>query len=74
MLEGLVPPQKIAPCRIKQVLETLDAKDQAILEQSVANPDWPVSTLSRELQKRGITLGDKAIAAHRKGHCQCSKI
>jgi hypothetical protein len=73
MLEGLEPPSRQNSCRVQQVADTLDPKDQEILKESVMNPDWPISTLSRELQKRGITLGEKPMTAHRKGHCQCSK-
>jgi len=72
MLEGLTPPSKVV-CRVQQVANTLEPKDKAILHQAVMNIDWPISTLSRELQKRGITLGEKPMTAHRKGHCQCSK-
>lgn len=72
MLEGLAPPPK-AVCRVQQIADTLEPKDQAILKESVMNPDWPILTLSRELQKLGITLGEKPMTAHRKGHCPCSK-
>jgi hypothetical protein len=75
MLDGLQPPQRIYNCRVRSVLETLDAKDKKILETALDSLDlWPVRTLSIELKRRGLVLSDSAIANHRRGSCSCGKI
>ena len=75
MLEGLQPPQRVYNCRVRSVLETLDAKDKKILETALDSLDlWPVRTLSIELKRRGLVLSDSAIANHRRGSCSCGKI
>jgi hypothetical protein len=74
MLEGLKPPPKKTNCRVVAIAETLDAKDAKILLDSVMNMEWTILGLSTELKKRGISLGEKPITAHRKGLCPCSKV
>jgi hypothetical protein len=75
MLDGLQPPQRVYNCRVRSVLETLDAKDKKILETALDSLDlWPVRTLSIELKRRGLVLSDSAIANHRRGSCSCGKI
>ena len=75
MLDGLQPPQRVYNCRVRSVLETLDAKDKKILESAIASADlWPARTLSNALKQRGMVLSDGAISQHRKGSCSCGKI
>jgi hypothetical protein len=75
MLDGLQPPERVYNCRVRSVLETLDAKDKKILETALDSLDlWPVRTLSIELKRRGLVLSDSAIANHRRGSCSCGKI
>ena len=75
MLDGLQPPKRVWNCRVRSVLETLDAKDKKILETALASLElWPARTLSNELKRRGVALSDSAIAIHRKGACSCGKI
>ena len=71
MLEGLTPPAKNKLCKVEQVAQTLEAKDQEILKAAINNPAWTISGLYRELKQRGITISEKAMTAHRKGQCLC---
>ena len=73
MLEGMTPPAKKPDCRVKAVAEGLDPKDAKILYEAVMSSEWTILGLSNELKKRGITIGEKPITAHRKGLCGCSK-
>ena len=73
MLEGLTPPVKIGACRIRTILESLEAKDQEMLKIALANPDWYHSALARELTKRGLTVSDQALRIHRIGRCTCAR-
>ena len=74
MLEGLQPPVRQFNCKVRTVTAGLEAKDQKVLEQAIASPDWPAKTLSVELKKRGLLLSDNAIANHRKKSCACFRI
>jgi hypothetical protein len=72
MLEDLKPPTAHRSCKAGQVLDSLEAKDRAILETAIASPDvWPIKTLSRELRKRNIELSETPIANHRNKSCVC---
>ena len=73
MLEGLTPPTKIAPCKVREVISTLDAKDQEILKEALANAEWPHSTLTHELNKRGIAISEQPVRTHRIGRCSCAR-
>ena len=73
MLEGLAPPPKKPDCKVTAVAEGLEPKDSKILYEAVMNPEWTISGLSNELKKRGITIGEKPLTAHRKGLCGCLK-
>lgn len=71
MLEGLTPKKQARPCKIKAVLDSLDAKDRQILIDALANPDWSTKGLSDALNERGITISDTPIASHRAKRCSC---
>jgi hypothetical protein len=74
MLEDLTPPTKQRLCKVELAAQTLEPQDQKILKAAVANPAWPIAGLYTELKNRGISISEKAMTAHRKGLCQCSKI
>jgi hypothetical protein len=74
MLEDLTPPTKNKLCKVEQTAQTLERKDQEILKAAIANLDWTISGLYTELKRRGITISEKAMTAHRKGQCLCSKV
>ncbi len=71
MLEGLQPPKKIPSCKVRKLLEALDAKDQEILKEALANPEWQHITLARELNKRGLFISEHPMRKHRIGECSC---
>lgn len=73
MLEGLEPiKSKSVYCKIAQTLETLDKKDQDILNQALADKDkWSDKGLSTALRQRGLSIADTTISKHRKLICAC---
>lgn len=74
LLDGLHPPQKIYPCKVRDTYEVLEAKDSAILKEAIGNIEgWGAKTLSNELAKRGITLSDLSITRHRRNICSCGR-
>ena len=72
MLEGLTPPKRVMPCRVRDVLEDLNAEDKEILSNALADYKlWSARTLELELRKRGIMISDSSIERHRAGVCSC---
>jgi hypothetical protein len=71
MLEGLTPKKQSRPCKVKAVLDSLDAKDQKILEEALSNSAWSTKGLADALNNRGISISDTPIASHRSGRCSC---
>jgi hypothetical protein len=71
MLEDLRQPDRVYPCKVRTVAETLDAKDQEILLKAVNNHEWSFKGLYSELRKRGLIIADGAIAKHRRQQCSC---
>ena len=72
MLEGLQPPAKGYTCRVRTIMQQLDAKDKAILEAAIQDVHtWPAKTLSNALSARELKMTDQTITRHRKGLCSC---
>jgi hypothetical protein len=71
MLEGLTPPSKVLPCKVRELLETLDPKDQEILKAALIDPAWAHLTLTNSLKDRGIAISETPIRKHRLGRCSC---
>lgn len=72
MLENIpAKPIKIWPCKVRTIMEDLDAADREILANMIADKDWPINTISRELRKVGITIAGHTINTHRQGNCSC---
>jgi transposase len=71
MLEGLTPPTKLAPCKVRETLEVLEAKDQEILKNALLDPAWQHSTLTNALRERGIAISESPVRKHRLGRCSC---
>lgn len=74
MLENLEPPVKLLPCKVRTVLEGLDTKDRAILQDAMTSDKWTPWTLSASLADRGLILNDKAIRRHQIQQCSCSQL
>lgn len=71
MLEGLQPPKKTPSCKVRSLLESLEAKDKEILQNALTDENWPHSTLTLELNKRGIIISEQPVRKHRLGLCSC---
>jgi hypothetical protein len=75
LLDGLQPPRKNYPCKVRTYLSELDPKDVKILEEAVADlTNWKSKTLSNALQSRGIMLTDLTITRHRQNLCSCATV
>jgi DNA-binding HxlR family transcriptional regulator len=73
MLEGMEPQVKKQPCKIRTVLDSLEAKDREILIQALADTQWTASALARELTNRGIPISEKPVMAHKRKGCSCAR-
>lgn len=71
MLENLVPPRKVYPCRVRELAEAMTDKDKAVFLAAVVDPAWPIMTLAEELRSRGVDISPTPITKHRKGACSC---
>jgi hypothetical protein len=72
MLEDLgAPVKQTRPCAVRDLIAKLDKKDQEILTEAIANPEWTAKGLARELSARGLTISDHPILRHRKKECAC---
>jgi hypothetical protein len=73
MLEGLKPPRRThGTCKVGVIANTLEAKDRVILLAAVDNAkEWPVKTLSKALNERGLQISDSPLYNHRAKTCAC---
>lgn len=75
LLGDLTPPERIFPCRVRELYETLEKADSDILRQAVDNPEaWAAKTLSNALRERDVVLSDLGITKHRNNRCSCGKL
>jgi hypothetical protein len=73
MLEGMEPHTKKQSCKVRTVLESLEAKDKEILIKALADVQWTATALARELTSRGIAISEKPIMAHKRKGCSCAR-
>lgn len=73
MLEGLTPPVRNAgSCKVATIGATLSDADRQILLTAVADKDnWPVKTLAKALNERGLLISDSPLTNHRAQTCVC---
>lgn len=74
MLENITAPKnKAIYCKVAQVLETLDKKDQEILNSWLEDEAvWSANGISKTLRAHTpISLADTTITKHRKRICAC---
>lgn len=76
MLEDLTPPSKHkGTCRVAAVVETLSDKDSEILFAAIADKEnWPIKTLSKALQAKGLRISDTPLTSHRAQTCVCYRV
>lgn len=72
MLEDMVPPSKNVRCKMGRIYDSLDEKDQGILDKALATPDvWSSKALARELTNRGLAITEGPLGLHRSKSCGC---
>jgi len=71
MLEGLIPPVRQYPCRVRDLSVELGDKDGKILLESADNPEWPYIALEKALAGLGVTVSQSSIKKHRTKVCSC---
>jgi hypothetical protein len=73
MLEGMEPQVKKPSCKMRTILESLEAKDKEILTQALGDSKWTAASLSRELTKRGMAISEKPVMYHMRKGCSCAR-
>jgi hypothetical protein len=73
MLEGLTPPSKTrGSCKVAMVTATLAEADKKILLEAIANTTaWPIKSLARALNERGLQISESPLSNHRAKSCVC---
>jgi len=71
MLEGLTPPTKVISSKDRELIESLEPKDQEILKAALIDPAWGHLTLTNSLKDRGIAISESPMRKHRLGRCSC---
>lgn len=72
MLENLEPEKPVRNCKVRTVVEQLDAADADILRNALADKNkWRDYPLSKALEGRGIYISPNSITKHRAGACSC---
>lgn len=74
MFEGLQPPSTEKFCSLAKEIKTLADKDLKIFLEALEDPRWSHKALTKAVTDRGFKTNEKAIRAHRKKECLCSKI
>jgi hypothetical protein len=76
MLEDLRPPSKNSgSCKVAAVIETLSDADAKILLGAIADREnWPIKTLSKALQAKGLRISDTPLTSHRAQTCICYRV
>lgn len=73
MLEDMIPPVKIFPCKVREVTETLEDSDAVIFTKALNDvASWSNNGLAAALNKRGVYISEKSIRKHRRKECSCA--
>lgn len=72
MLEDLQPLDRVFPCAVRTLWETLESNDQVILVKALNDMDaWSNKGLERALKARGLSITETPIRKHRMRRCSC---
>ena len=76
MLEDLKPTSNVrGSCRVAIVAETLSDTDAEILFAAIADKNnWPIKTLRKALQAKGLEISDTPLTSHRAQTCICYRV
>jgi hypothetical protein len=74
MFEGLEPPLKETLCSLGKSMKGLSKEDLKLLLAALNDPRWTHKDLTLAVSGRGFKTNEKALRAHRKGECLCSRI
>lgn len=72
MLEDLEPVKQVRTCKVRTLKESLDPKDQVLLDAYLADVEtWTPHKLSRALGSKGLKIDHRQIDQHRDMMCSC---
>lgn len=73
MLEDLQLIPRKFPCKIRTIAESLSDSDAKILIDLVEGKEWPISTLEKALNSRGLQVSAEPLIRHRNKTCSCNR-
>lgn len=60
------------PCRMRQLIDSLESETAALLTTLLANPHISAREIHRTLQEGGYRIARENVSEHRNGKCRCS--
>lgn len=75
LLDDLKPLNVGKPCKVGQILNSLEPEDAHILDEALRDlQKWSNRALSIALQARGINVVTDTIRSHRLNNCPCRRL
>ena len=75
LLDDLKPLNVGKPCKVGQILNSLEPEDAHILDEALKDHStWSNRALAHALQERGISVTTDTIRAHRLVTCPCRRL
>lgn len=75
VLEDLKLPANNTSCKVASISESLSDADKKILMDAVADSaTWPIKTLRKALNARGLEISDTPLTNHRAKSCACFRM
>jgi hypothetical protein len=74
MLENMNPTNRLYPCKIRSILDSLNEKDKKVLLDALDSPLWNSSALTTALNERGLKVSRYSVNSHTRKQCSCWRI
>jgi hypothetical protein len=75
MLEDLKPLPSAGSCKVAIIAQSLSDADKKILLDAIADSaTWPIKTLRKALQAKGLEISDTPLTNHRAQSCVCFRM
>lgn len=71
MLENLTPMPRDRRCKVTRIMEQLSEADREILKAAFTDPQWNMTSLSKALRSKGISVVPDTLRSHQRGSCAC---
>jgi hypothetical protein len=73
MFDDLKLQEKQWPCKVRDLLNSLDDSDRKVLTTIMKDSRWTNEALARAINERGFNIVGITLGRHRRGACSCSR-